>query len=80
MKYELILHGQFDNILLKMKVGETMFYINEGLYKKLYLKLFNAVTDAIELMEEGRPMTAKDLLVRAQQDCEELYIRQEEEK
>lgn len=57
-----------------------MFYINEGLYKKLYLKLFNAVTDAIELMEEGRPMTAKDLLVRAQQDCEELYIRQEEEK
>ena len=57
-----------------------MFYINEGLYKKLYLKLFNAVTDAIALVEEGRPMTAKDMLISAQQDCEELYIRQEEEK
>ena len=78
MKYELILHGQFDNILLKMKVGETMFYINEGLYKKLYLKLFNAVTDAIALVDEGRPMTAKDVLILAQQDCEELFISQEE--
>ena len=78
MKYELILHGQFDNILLKMKVGEAMFYINEGLYKKLYLKLFNAVTEAIALVDEGRPMTAKDVLIMAQQDCEELFISQEE--
>lgn len=78
MKYELILHGQFDNILLKMKVGETMFYINEGLYKKFYLKLFNAVTEAIALVDEGRPMTAKDVLILAQQDCEELFISQEE--
>ena len=55
-----------------------MFYINEGLYKKLYLKLFNAVTDAIALVDEGRPMTAKDVLILAQQDCEELFISQEE--
>ena len=55
-----------------------MFYINEGLYKKLYLKLFNAVTDAIALVDEGRPMTAKDVLIMAQHDCEELFISQEE--
>ena len=35
-------------------------------YKKLYLRLFNAVTDAIEILTE------------AQQVCEELYISDDE--
>ena len=61
-----------------MKVGETMFYIEEGLYKKLYLKLFNAVTDALALIDEGRPLTARDKLINAQRDCEELFLTQEE--
>ena len=55
-----------------------MFYIEEGLYKKLYLKLFNAVTDALVLIDEGRPLTAREKLVDAQQACEELFISQEE--
>ena len=55
-----------------------MFYIEEGLYKKLYLKLFNAVTDALVLIDEGRPLPAREKLVDAQQDCEELFISQEE--
>lgn len=37
-------------------------------YKKLYLRLFNAVTDAIEILTE------------AQQDCEELYVSEDEPK
>ncbi len=35
-------------------------------YKKMYLRLFHAVTDSIEI------------LTKAQQDCEELYIADEE--
>ena len=55
-----------------------MFYIHEGLYQKLYLKLFNAVTDAIKLMDELRPDTAKYILIEAQRACEELYVSMEE--
>ena len=35
-------------------------------YKKMYLRLFHAVTDSIEI------------LTKAQQDCEEIYISDEE--
>ena len=55
-----------------------MFYINDGLYKKMYLKLFNAVTDAVELLSKGKFLAARTLLIEAQRDCEELYITQEE--
>ena len=44
-------------------------------YEKLYHILFNAVTDAIELMPESE---AKSLLIKAQQECEERYIEDEE--
>lgn len=37
-------------------------------YKKMYLRLFHAVTDSIEI------------LTKAQQDCEELYISDDEPK
>ena len=40
-------------------------------YEKLYHILFNAVTDAIELLPEGE---AKEQLIKAQQECEEVYI------
>lgn len=47
-------------------------------YKKMYLHLFNAVTDALELLpEENR---AAQLLRTAQMVCEELYIQQGEEQ
>ena len=35
-------------------------------YQKMYLRLFNAVTDSIEI------------LTKAQQDCEEFYISDDE--
>jgi hypothetical protein len=41
------------------------------LYKKMYLKLFNAVTNALE----EKDINIKDSILRkAQQDCEEIYI------
>lgn len=47
------------------------------IYEKMYLKLFNAVTDAIRLMPEEQSV-AREILIKAQQDCEELYIEAEE--
>ena len=43
-------------------------------YQKLYAVLFNAVTDAIEQLEQFQPGNARTILVRAQQKTEELYI------
>ena len=43
-------------------------------YQTMYLHLFNAVTDAIESIEQQNYGTAKELLIKAQQDTEELYI------
>ena len=46
-------------------------------YQKMYYTLFNAITDALCLMEENRPFAAIELLKRAQQQTEELYISRE---
>lgn len=46
-------------------------------YKKMYLLLFNAITDALEQMEKQNYGTAKDLLIAAQQQAEEIYITAE---
>ena len=47
-------------------------------YKKMYLHLFNAGTDALELLPED--YRAAQLLRTAQMVCEELYIQQGEEE
>ena len=49
------------------------------MFKKMYLLLFNRVTDAIEAMEQGKLEQAKAILIRAQQDTEDLYIEGTEE-
>ena len=46
-------------------------------YKKLYFKLFAAMADAVEELEQGRPFLAKERLIRAQQEAEEEYLREE---
>ena len=40
----------------------------------MYLLLFNRVTDAIEAIERGDAELARTVLIRAQQDAEDLYI------
>lgn len=43
-------------------------------YQKMYTALFNAITDALRLMEKGNSVGAAALLKRAQQSTEEQYI------
>ena len=47
-------------------------------YQKMYTTLFNAMTDAIENIEEANYGIAKELLIQAQQKTEELYIDAED--
>jgi len=42
-----------------------------SIYKGMYLKLFNAVTDAIEELKDNE---VRNLLCKAQADCEEMYM------
>ena len=45
-------------------------------YKKMYLLLFNASTDAIESMEKLNIGSAKETLMQAQQATEELFMQE----
>ena len=47
-------------------------------YQKMYTTLFNAITDALRLMEKGNSAGAAALLRQAQQSTEEQYINAEE--
>ena len=47
------------------------------IYEKMYLMLFNAVTDALGVIEEN-PLKAKELLEQAQRKCEDIFIENEE--
>ena len=46
-------------------------------YEKMYSTLFNAITDALEQIEQLNFGSAKDLLIAAQQQAEEIYISAE---
>ena len=48
-------------------------------YRKSYFTLFNGVTDAIRHLENKDPVKAWEILLRAQQQAEELYLEEEEE-
>ena len=45
------------------------------LYKKMYYHLFNAVTDVLDITNEEK---VKELLIKAQQETEEIYIGAED--
>ena len=45
-------------------------------YETLYHLLFNAVTDALEELSAQNFGLAKERLIEAQQQCEELYIQE----
>ena len=48
-----------------------------NMYKKMYLTLFNAITDALEHIDADSP--AAKILIAAQQKTEEIYISQEDD-
>ena len=43
-------------------------------YQKLYTLLFNAITDALEELEQLNVGSARERLMTAQQQAEELYL------
>lgn len=43
-------------------------------YEKLYFQLFAAMADAVEVIKTANYGTAKEILIRAQQEAEEDYI------
>jgi len=47
-------------------------------YRPMYFALFNAITDALEMMEKKDIIRAREILIWAQQRGEELYMEQEE--
>jgi len=47
-------------------------------YQKLYCLLFNAITNALEQIDLGKPETARIILMNAQQKSEEVYIISDE--
>lgn len=46
-------------------------------YRKAYSLLFNAITDALGSIEEQNFGTAREMLMTAQQQAEELYMEDE---
>ena len=46
-------------------------------YQDMYVTLFRRVTEAIEQIEAANYGRARELLIRAQQETEELYLREE---
>ncbi len=47
-------------------------------YKKMYLTLFQAITSALETMEQLNFGTAKSILQKGQQDAEDIFINRED--
>jgi len=43
-------------------------------YQKRYTTLFNAITDALEQIDQLEIARAKQLLMQAQQETEEMYM------
>ena len=49
------------------------------MFKRMYLLLFRRITAAIKVLDQGDAGQARDILIRAQQDAEELYMKETEE-
>lgn len=48
------------------------------IYKRAYFLLFNIITDALEQMDQQNPGNAQALLMKGQQDAEELFLAAKE--
>ena len=47
-------------------------------FESLYYKLFGAVADAVELLEQGQSEKAREHLISAMQAAEEQYLNETE--
>lgn len=51
-----------------------MSYIIQADYKTMYYTLWRNVAAAVGQIEDGNYLAAKDVLVKAQQKCEDIFI------
>ncbi len=51
---------------------QELIYVD---YRKSYFMLFNAITDALEKINQGNVAESREILIRAQQVTEEYYIK-----
>ena len=61
--------------ILFLKKGAIHFMTD---YRKLYLTLFNGITDALELIDALDILGAKELLISLQQKTEDMFIDDED--
>lgn len=51
--------------------------MEEQIYKRMYLRLFNAVTDAVAILEKADERKARERLILGQQEAERMFIEDE---
>ena len=49
-------------------------------FPKYYTHLFNRITDALEALQNQNYIEAQDILIKAQQDAEEMYLEDGDEE
>ncbi len=49
-------------------------------FPKYYTRLFNGITDAIEALQAQNCIKAQDILIKSQQDAEEMYLKDGEKE
>ena len=49
-------------------------------FEAQYFRLFAAMADAVEALEENRPAKAREILILAQQQAEEAYLEEDTPK
>ena len=49
-------------------------------FPKYYTRLFNGITDALEAIQNQNYIEAQDILIKAQQDAEEMYLEDGDEE
>jgi len=50
------------------------------MFKKMYMLLFNSISDAIDALDRGDDEQGRAILICAQQEAEELYLERTEQK
>ena len=51
--------------------------MEERIYKRMYLRLFNAVTDAVAILEKAGECEARERLILGQRETERMFIEDE---
>ena len=51
--------------------------MEERIYKRMYLRLFNAVTDAVAILEKAGEREARERLILGQRETERMFIEDE---